>query len=89
MRFNFRQTERDLTKVAREEYGRDGFACIDSVNISMVETAHLITINGHFGRDGSEEEYNFSEAFEISYLDGKSREFIKGIFSKEIEVRFG
>lgn len=86
MRFNLRQTERDLTKVAREELGRDGFVCIDSVNISIVETARLIDIRGRFGRDGKEKEYNFSEPFEISYLDGKSREFIKGMFFKEIET---
>ena len=86
-----KKLEKGLKKVVREEIDADGF-----VNISKVEIrpnadgkGSEITIVGNYGQYvGDGNPVNWCEPFELTYADGRSLEFIRGLFFGTIQRDF-
>lgn len=83
-----RKLERDFEKIVESRYGADGFAVIEQVEIDLMtpDGKPCIVLKGHWGfEDEAGEMHNVY--FEIFRPDGRSWEFIKGIFYRETEYR--
>ena len=76
--------DKAFDKMAKVEFGPDGYACIDKVIIEP--DGNLITIKGVFGEfDENDCSNNWNEEFELYFNGRKSLEYLKGMFYKEIE----
>lgn len=69
--------EKTLQKVMEQEFGADGYARIDYVEIDV--DGNLITIKGAFGVYKSEAD-GYHKSFEFTYPDGSGYQFVAGMF---------
>lgn len=86
-----KKLEKGLKKVVMEEIDADGFVNINKIIITPNADgkSNEITIVGNYGQyvaDGSP--INWSEPFELTYADGRSLEFIRGLFFGAIQRNF-
>lgn len=80
--------EKAFNKMIKEEVGPDGYVRIDKVEI--YPDGKLIKISGGFGEYNSQgnSDGDWEEKYVLEYTDGKSLEFIKGMFYGEFERCF-
>lgn len=79
--------EKVLDKMVKEEIGPDGYVRVDKVEICP--DGNLIKISGAWGECNSQEaDGNWQYEYVLEYADGKSLEFIKGMFYRELEKLF-
>lgn len=68
-----------LNKVAKEVITSDGYATITSVEILPHSDGTIIVVKGAYGEKDPDGE-TWSNQYELEYADGKSVEFVKGMF---------
>ena len=72
-----KKLEKTLNKVMEHEFGADGYACIDYVEIDV--DGSLITVKGAFGVYKGETD-GYHKSFEIIYPDGSGYQFVARMF---------
>lgn len=82
-----KKIEKAFNKMVKEEIGPDGYVAINKIVI-FPKPDGLIDVEGTFGELGSNGKVNWNEPFKLEYADGKSLEFLKGMFYKELEKVF-
>jgi hypothetical protein len=86
---SMKKLEKGLIKVVREEIDADGFAAITKVVITPMVDGREITVVGTYGQyAGDGNSNNWAEPFEITYADGRSLEFVRGLFFGYIQRDF-
>ena len=86
-----KELEKGLKKVIVEEIDTDGFVNIIKVEIrpNADGKGNEITIVGNYGQyAGDGNPVNWTEPFELVYADGRSLEFIRGLFFGAIQRGF-
>ena len=68
-----------LNKVAKEVITADGYATITSVEILPHADGTIIVVKGAYGEKDPDGE-TWGNQYELEYADGKSVEFVKGMF---------
>lgn len=79
-----KKVEKAFNKMIQEEIGPDGYVTIDKVEIDP--DGQFIKIKGGFGECSENRDGDWREDYELEYADGKSLEFLKGMFYRVLDV---
>lgn len=74
-----KKLEKAFNKMVKEEIDKELCVAITSVNI-LPEFGKLIILQGDFRSVSSDGKISYQSSFKLKYTNGKSLEFIKGMF---------